>query len=140
MPRLSRLVPMLRARDLKRTVRFWRDGLGCKVEATAPAPPHRPTWCQLGRDGVQVMFFCDDPQEEEPPGITGQVYLYVDDVLALYDELKRRVHVLWGPEVLQYGFLEFAVQDPDGYTVSFAQPPARGAPGTWFSSAGSEGQ
>lgn len=138
MPKLGRLVPMLRARDLRQTVRFWRDQLGFKVEAAAPSPPHTPTWCLIGRDGVQVMFFCDDPHEPDPPVMAGQLYLYVDDVLTLYDELKRRVHVLWGPEVLQHGFLEFGVQDPNGYTISFAQPPARHT-GTWFSSAGGEG-
>jgi len=27
-----------------------------------------------------------------------------------------------GPEAMDYGMLEFAVQDPDGYFIAFTQP------------------
>jgi hypothetical protein len=28
----------------------------------------------------------------------------------------------WGPEEMDYGLIEFAVKDPNGYLLSFGQP------------------
>ena len=52
--KLEKLRPMLAVTDLKRTMAFYCDKLGFKVEGTFGDP--EPVWCQLARDGVSIMF------------------------------------------------------------------------------------
>jgi hypothetical protein len=45
-----------------------------------------------------------------------------DDVLALHARIKDHVTIRWGPEIYHYGMHEFAIEDCNGYTLSFGQP------------------
>jgi hypothetical protein len=40
----------------------------------------------------------------------------------LAEELHGKVAFAWGPEVMDYGMREFAVQDPNGYYLAFTEP------------------
>ena len=42
--------------------------------------------------------------------------------LQLDEEFRGKVDFAWGPEVMDYGMREFAVQDPNGYFIAFAEP------------------
>jgi hypothetical protein len=48
--------------------------------------------------------------------------VYPSSVAALADELRDKIDFAWGPEVMDYGMLEFGVQDPNGYFLAFAEP------------------
>jgi hypothetical protein len=45
-----------------------------------------------------------------------------ESVAALAEELRGKVELAWGPEVMDYGMNEFAVQDPSGYFIAFTEP------------------
>ena len=54
-------------------------------------------------------------------GATGTLFIEVEGVDALHDRLAPTVKVLM-PIVTQfYGMREFAIADPDGYVITFAE-------------------
>jgi catechol 2,3-dioxygenase-like lactoylglutathione lyase family enzyme len=50
--KLTALIPMLSVSDLKRSIAFYRDGLGFHVLNIFGEPD--PKWCMIGRDGLPV--------------------------------------------------------------------------------------
>jgi hypothetical protein len=56
------------------------------------------------------------------PICSGTFYVFPDNVTALAEEFRGKVDFAWGPEVMDYGMREFAVQDPNGYFIAFAEP------------------
>jgi catechol 2,3-dioxygenase-like lactoylglutathione lyase family enzyme len=122
------LSPMLLATDLRETIDFYTNVLGFTLEATLEDPP---TWCSLKRDGVHLMFVWDEPHDHAPgeehdhppPTITGVLYLYPDDVPALYAEVKERWPICEELGVRPHGMIEFAVLDPNGYRLRFGADP-----------------
>ena len=43
-------------------------------------------------------------------------------MLAFYREIRDKVKVEWGPEVMSYGMREFAISDLNGYLLGFWEP------------------
>jgi catechol 2,3-dioxygenase-like lactoylglutathione lyase family enzyme len=120
MPKLTRLVPMLRAADLRQTIDFYTRILDFALLNAWPAD--KPTWCCLARDAVEIMFTTgDDLAQIAQPKMTGVLYLNTDEVLALHARIKDHVTIRWGLEIYHYGMHEFAIEDCDGYTLSFGQ-------------------
>lgn len=60
----------------------------------------------------------------EKPHMTGQVLFDVapGDVRVIYEKVRNRAEVLWGPEVYDYGRREFSCRDPNGYALVFSEP------------------
>ena len=104
---------MLQTADMDRTIEWYRTMLGFGLTKRSV------DWCVLRRDGVELMFMRND--HLGAPHATATQYINVDDVLALWDGLKGRVASEWGPATMDYGMLEFAIKDPDGYLLSFGQ-------------------
>jgi hypothetical protein len=79
--RFNGLVPMLQTDDMKRT-RDWDEsllGFRC-VSADGD------DWCRLIRDDVAIMFMHND--HLGPPHATATQYIYVDDVMAIWDSIR----------------------------------------------------
>jgi catechol 2,3-dioxygenase-like lactoylglutathione lyase family enzyme len=113
--RFNGLVPMLQTDDMKRTRDWYESVLGFRcVSAEGDG------WCRLVRDDVAIMFMHND--HLGPPHATATQYIYVDDVMAVWNSIKDRCRAEWGPEQMPYGMLEFAIKDPNGYLLSFGQP------------------
>jgi len=49
------------------------------------------------------------------------MYIEVEGVDALHDRLKANVPIVMPIATQFYGMREFAIQDPDGYVITFAQ-------------------
>lgn len=115
-----RVTPFLATRDIARTVAFYRDVLGFRVDTLHPAD--RPTLAILDHGGASIIF--DASIWSEPPHMTGQVLfdLAPGEVLPLCETVKERVEILWGPEVYDYGRREFSCRDPNGYALVFSEP------------------
>jgi uncharacterized glyoxalase superfamily protein PhnB len=111
--RFNGLTPMLQITDMQRTIDWYGSVLGFRSTGRAAG------WGRVERDGVALMFMRND--HLGPPHATSTQYIYVDDVRALWESIKDRVTAEWGPEEMEYGMLEFAIRDPDGYLLSFGQ-------------------
>jgi hypothetical protein len=116
-----RLVPALLVRDMSQTLTFYRT-LGFELTACYPHAS-ASTWAEVTRNGVALQFHSEPPHGTPPqPICSGTFYIFPESVLRLADELRGKVSFAWGPEVMDYGMREFAVQDPNGYFIAFTEP------------------
>jgi catechol 2,3-dioxygenase-like lactoylglutathione lyase family enzyme len=107
--KLMSVTPRLKTTDLTKAIKFYADTLG--LEPGVLWPKERPTFCILGRDGVQVGF----SQAKAASPI--ELYIEVESVVRWHGAVKDKVTIEWGPEVYSYGRREFAFRDPDGNLV-----------------------
>jgi lactoylglutathione lyase len=127
MPHFIRLTPNLLVGNIDRSLAFYADLLGFDRGMTVPDQP--PFVFASVTSGTVEIFFNDAAAAVkeyprfagQPIGATGTMYIEVDAVDALHDRIKDRVNVTM-PLVTQfYGVREFAIEDPDGYVITFAQ-------------------
>lgn len=120
MARLKGLTPLLKTHDIVATIEFYTSVLGFTVDSAWPE--EAPTWCMLDRGDVHLMFYSDDEHDRRPPAMTGRLYVYVDDVMEVWESVNERVKVVDPPEVYHYGMHEFCIEDVNGYQLAFGQP------------------
>jgi catechol 2,3-dioxygenase-like lactoylglutathione lyase family enzyme len=115
---------VLLVEDVRRSVEYYRDRLGFEVDLYDANPQH---WGYGRRDGCSVHYACFEgvgarPNSEAVPPDLVDVYVYVDDVDALHEELARRGADLLGPPARRgYGMYDFRVRDPHGYVLAFGR-------------------
>ena len=113
------LRPMLRTKDLHGTVKFWTECLGFSCQGVSEADG----WASLCRDRVSVMIATPNAHVAfETPAFTGSFYFEVDNVTALWADLKDRVAIAYPMEDFEYGMREFAIYDNNGYMLQFGTP------------------
>ena len=116
--RLQDLSPMLTTSNLKATVAYYTKFLqfGC-----LSYDEHRG-WASLKRDNVNIMFSMPNAHTPfEKPVFTGSLYLYTDDVDAIWESIKENANVCYPIETFDYGMREFAIYDNNGYLLQFGQ-------------------
>jgi uncharacterized glyoxalase superfamily protein PhnB len=120
-----RVLPCLFAADMRASLDFYIEGLGFTQTGYYPIAS-APVRTEIRRDGVAIVLFSVGRHLDiQSPALSGALYLFPEDVGQLADELRNKVPFAWGPEDTEYGLREFAVRDPNGYTLVFAQPVAR---------------
>lgn len=121
------VTPNLIVRDVERSRRFYCDILGFTVKQTVPdAAPFAFVWLERG----EVTVFLNDPAaiaEDVPSmaqpvfGGTATLFVIVDGVDALHAEVAPHVPLAMTLRTQFYGMREFAVHDPDGHLITFAE-------------------
>ena len=124
----SKLTPNLLVANVERSLAFYEGVLGFARGATVPE--RSPFVFASVSAGTVEIFFNDAATAVKeypdlagrPLGLTGTMFVEVTGVDALHDRLKPQVKIVM-PLVTQfYGMREFAIADPDGYVITFAQP------------------
>jgi len=127
MPHFKKLTPNLLVANVERSLAFYVDTLGFARGMTVPdASPF--VFASVTSGDVEVFFNDAATAVKEYPalagkplGATGTMYIEVEDVDALHDRLEPIVTITM-PLVTQfYGVREFAILDPDGYVITFAE-------------------
>ena len=127
MPHFKKLTPNLLVANVERSLAFYVDTLGFARGMTVPdASPF--VFASVTSGDVEVFFNDAATAVKEYPafagkplGATGTMYIDVEGVDALHDRLEPIVTIAM-PLVTQfYGVREFAILDPDGYVITFAQ-------------------
>jgi catechol 2,3-dioxygenase-like lactoylglutathione lyase family enzyme len=122
--RLEGLAPVLLVPDVRIAADYYRDRLGFEVDFYDRLPQH---YAYAHRDNCHIHFACFEaaparPNGEVAPPDMFDVYVYVDDVEALYEELvERGADLLHGPVEQGYGLREIRVRDPHGYILAFGK-------------------
>lgn len=116
---LTSLTPMLQTLSIAETRQWYADMLGFRCVSKPD-----DNWCHLVRDSVELMFMTN--AHLGAPGATATQYITLDDVMALYETLKGRWPIEWGPQDMPYGMREFAIRDNNGYLLSFGQDIGQG--------------
>jgi len=119
------LTPNLLVADVMASVNFYRDVFGFEVHLKVPdEPPY--VFASLKRDGIEFFVNSAAAVIKEIPslgaGHTSTLFIVVDQVDALFESVKERARIAMPLKDQFYGMREFAVFDPDGYLVTFAQP------------------
>lgn len=79
-------------------------------------------WAALHKNSVELMLAM--PNEHTPfdkIGFTGSFYFEVDDVEALWNELKNKVEIVYDLETFAWDMKEFAIKDNNGYILQFGE-------------------
>ena len=131
--KLTDVVPNLIVSDIDRSAAFYRGVLGFSVVATVPEDGP-PVFVWLQRDDVSVFLNTAGAAAEDLPSIAarpigGTAMLFVmleaetvdGGVDALFEAVNGRARLVMPLKDQFYGMREFAVEDPDGYVVMFAQ-------------------
>jgi catechol 2,3-dioxygenase-like lactoylglutathione lyase family enzyme len=127
MTTFASVTPNLLVRDIDRSTAFYRDVLGFSVKTTVPdASPFVFVW--LERDGVPV--FLNDPKavaddypeaDRRPFGGTATIFFVVTAVDDLHAKVAPHAKVVMPLKTQFYGMREFAIEDPDGHLITFAE-------------------
>jgi catechol 2,3-dioxygenase-like lactoylglutathione lyase family enzyme len=127
MTRFTSVTPNLIVRDIAASTAFYRDVLGFSVKQTVPdAAPFVFVW--LERDGVPV--FLNDPAAvaedyanaaQLRPGGTATLFFVITGVDAYHDAVAPKTNVVMPLKTQFYGMREFAITDPDGHIITFAE-------------------
>jgi uncharacterized glyoxalase superfamily protein PhnB len=133
---LKKLTPNLMVEDVRRTIDWYVDVLGFRIDATVPDEGVL-NWAMLHRDDVALMFQARHSLGEEVPvlrdvpiGASQSFYIEVTGVQELYEQLRGRVEIVADMHRTFYNTDEFYFRDCNGYVLCFseaAQPADSGA-------------
>jgi len=124
MPSIESHATVLLVADVARASTYYREQLGFDVDPYDALPEH---YAYDRRDNCFVHFAHWEgvrrpPNRELVPPDMFDLYIYVDDVLALHEELRQRgADIIQQPVEQGYGCFEIRVRDPDGYVLAFGR-------------------
>lgn len=127
---VNSITPDLMVEDIEETVAWYEEVLDAEVVATLPAEADAGYfWAQMSVDGSQVMFQERDSLEEKLPALSGAptggavpLYVDVDDAEQRHTTLDAAdVDIVKPPHETDFGWLQFAVTDPNGYVLWFGE-------------------
>jgi len=124
---LKKLTPNLIVSSVERSVAFYRDVLGFRVDATVPdAAPY--VFASMQSGPVEIFLNAPEPAvaeyppfKDRPIGGTLTLFIEVDGIHEAYAALGERIKIVMPLEKKWYGVTEFAFEDPDGYVITFAE-------------------
>ena len=127
MPQFTKLTPNLLVSSVERSLAFYVDTLGFERGMTVPdASPF--AFASVTSGPVEIFFNDAAGAVKEypafagkPVGCTGTLFVEMQGVDALHDRIKAAVTVVMSIETKFYGMREFAIEDPDGYVITFAE-------------------
>jgi catechol 2,3-dioxygenase-like lactoylglutathione lyase family enzyme len=110
--------------DVQVAGEFYRDKLGFEVTYFDRNPTHY-AYANRGEMWVHFARFADvapAPNSVAVPPDMFDIYVYVQDVDALHEELAGRgAEIIGDVTDTDYGCREFRVRDPDGYILAFGK-------------------
>ena len=127
MPHYKKLTPNLLVDDVERSLAFYTGILGFAQGMTVPdASPF--VFAQVTNGAVEIFLNDAKGAVEEYPmlggrplGATGTMFIEVDQIEALWADLQGKATIVVPFFTQWYGMKEFAIADPDGYLITFAE-------------------
>ncbi len=119
---------MFLVEDVDEAMLWYQEILDAKLQYSLPQKPPF-TWISLLIGDIEIMFsqkraaqkwYSDKVSVSEKPA-NFVAYIYVKEVNNLYDRIKDKVKIIVEPTDQSYGIREFAIQDPFGFILIFAQ-------------------
>ncbi len=127
MPQFTKLTPNLLVADVERSLAFYVNTLGFARGLTVPGESPF-VFGSVTNGGIEIFFNEAGGAVKEYPGFagkpigcTGTLFIEVEGVNALYERLQGKAPIVMPIETKFYGMREFAITDPDGYVITFAE-------------------
>jgi hypothetical protein len=117
--KFAKLRPVIYSKQVKYTVEYYIEMLGF----TCNGYTEDWSWASLSRDEIEIMI--SYPNAHIPfdkPQFTGSLYITIDNVDELWNQLKEVTINCYELETFDYGMREFAIYDNNGYLIQFGQP------------------
>lgn len=112
------LSPMLETKDLQATMHFYTEVLGFNCDTFS----EEWGWAHFSKDKIAIMFSRPNEERNIPePIMSGSLYIEVNDVDSVWDELKYTARICYPIENFEYGMREFGVFDNNGYLLQFGE-------------------
>jgi catechol 2,3-dioxygenase-like lactoylglutathione lyase family enzyme len=131
-PKISfnKLTPNLIVADVERSLAFYTNVLGFERGFTVPEQP--PFVFGSAVSGPVEIFFNERETAVKeypafagkPIALSGTMFIELQGsggIERLYDRLKSAVPIVMSLVTQWYGVKEFAIADPDGYVITFAE-------------------
>jgi uncharacterized glyoxalase superfamily protein PhnB len=123
----TKITPNLIVSSVERSLAFYTDVLGFARGMTVPE--QSPFVFAAVTSGPLEIFLNDrSTVTNESPQMAGlafgggnTMFIEVDGIDALHDRIKPNVTIVMPLVTQWYGLREFAITDPDGYVITFAQ-------------------
>ncbi len=112
------IVPMIWTNMLTETIDFYVQ----KLNFICGEYNEEWGWAALHKDDCELMVA--KPNEHvsfDKPVFTGSFYIKVNDVDALWNDLKENVKICYPLEEFEWGMREFAIYDNNDYLIQFGQ-------------------
>jgi lactoylglutathione lyase len=127
MPQFKKLTPNLLVSSVERSLGFYVDTLGFDRGMTVP--DESPfAFASVVSGPVEIFFNDASGAVKEYPGFagkplgaTGTLFIEVEGIDRLHDRLASMVKIVMPIATQFYGMREFAIEDPDGYVLTFAE-------------------
>lgn len=125
----NRLTPNLMVDDVAESLAWYEDVLGAEELARMPPESDEPEWGQVEFGDVWLMFQARDSLEDEVPALAGAaiggsltMYVDTDDAREVHERAREAgATVVQALHETDYGRLEFAIEDPNGYVLAFGE-------------------
>lgn len=118
----------LMVESVDKAVAFYKDILGFSEVASVPGKNDELQFAILSKDQLMLMVqekstFIEEYPILNTPKVQPSISLYiaVDNLDALYDELKTKHSINTELHTSFYGAREFAITDVDGYVLTFTE-------------------
>jgi len=121
---LRSIAPTFAVPDVVRTAEYYRDVLGFELMGYFLDPP---VFAIVRRGGVEIHFgksLTGETLANESirPGMGADAYIFVSDVVALFDRLKANgANIADGPTERPYRRTEIEIIDCDGHKLVFGE-------------------
>lgn len=121
--KLRAIAPQFVVEDVVKTAEFYRDKLGFNILGYFADPP---VYAMVERDGIEFHFGKPDKGSIQPNetrrSIGGDAYIWVDNIDALYNEIKAKgVEIVEALAMQSYGSRDFVVRDCNGYRITVGE-------------------
>ena len=127
---VKRITPVLLVQEIEPLIPFWVDALGFTRAVEVP-DGDKLGFLIFQKGSVEVMYQTYASVEKDaPPSMSaearkGPTYLYIEvDSLDAVIAAVKEARLVMPVRTAFYGMKEFAVRDPGGHFVTFAQPVA----------------
>lgn len=127
MPLFKKLTPNLLVAEVSRSLAFYTDVLGFARGMTVPEESPF-VFASVISGAVEVFFNDAETATKEYPvfggreiGASGTLFIELEGIDEFYAGLEGRVTIVIPLHTQWYGMKEFAVMDPDGYVLTFAE-------------------
>ena len=124
---VTKLTPNLLVSNVERSLAFYEEALGFTRGMTVPEQSPF-VFASVTSGPVEIFLNDRSTVAKESPQMAGletgggnTMFIEVAGIDALHDAVRPRVKIMMAIVTQWYGMREFAVADPDGYVITFAE-------------------
>jgi lactoylglutathione lyase len=127
MPHVKKLTPNLIVSSVEQSLAFYEGVLGFERGMTVPdASPF--VFAAVTSGPVEIFFNDRSTVAKESPQFAGKtfgggntMFIEIEGVDAFYETINASAKIVMPIATQWYGMREFAIEDPDGYVITFAE-------------------